>query len=270
MESPTLAELQQSLSTRILDANVQGSSVPRFDDGLEHHLAAPDAADLSSRLGVYTTGYPARIREAVSEAFPAIAIIVGDGSLGAMLERYRPHVATGWCNLNSIGERLPTFLETDRLSEELPFLPDLAQLEWRVFESFHASIGEPADLGFASDWELSDWERARIRFQPGVAIVSSAWPIHDLRAARECERSAIEIELVGRPQSVWVYRQGFEVVTEPLDEFEALATHGLVAGRTLGDVMGQLESAGADAGSVLELFSRFAALGVIEGCDREP
>ncbi len=62
---------------------------------------------------------------------------------------------------------------------------------------------------------------------------------------------------------MWVYRQGFEVVTELLDEVEAGIAQGLLEGRTLGDVMRQMEAEGAEAGSVLGLFARFATLGLV-------
>ncbi len=254
MASPTLAELQQGLATLILDGR---------DVGVERWVSVPTGVDIPVRLGVYTGGYPVRLREALIEAFPAVTKILGESSLASMVARYRPQVPRGWCNLNFVGRALPNFLLSDRLAEELPFLPDLARLEWCVVECFHARVGEPFDLATAASWELDDWARARIAFQPGVSLVSSPWPIHELRAARERERSEIDVDLVGRPQSVWVYRQGFEVVTELLDEVEAGIAQGLREGRTLGDVMRQMEAESADAGSVLDLFGRFATLGLV-------
>lgn len=267
MTSPTLAELQQGLAALVLNRQVLDA---RLSDGheidIERLVSVPTGVDIGTRLGVYTGGYPARIREALIQAFPAVAKILGDAALASLLERYRPQIPTGWCNLNSVGRALPDFLRSDRLAEELPFLPDLARLEWSVFECFHARVGNPIDLSFAAGWELDDWAGARIGFQPGVALVTSPWPIHSLREARRSERSQIDIDLVEHPQSVWVYRQRFEVVTEILDEIDARAAHALLEGRPLGEVMGQMESAGADAGGTLELFSRFAALGLIRTC----
>ena len=260
MASPTFAELQQGLATLVLDGH---------DVGLERWVAVPTGVDVSTRLGVYRDGYPARLREALLEAFPAVAKILGDGSLASMVVRYRPQVPIGWCNLNFVGRALPNFLLSDRLAEDLPFLPDLARLEWCVVECFHARIGEPFDLATTASWELDDWAKARIAFQPGVALVPSPWPIHELRAARERERPEIDVDLVGRPQSVWIYRHGFEVVTELLDEVEAGIAQKLFEGRTLGDVMRQIEAEGADADSVLDFFARFATLGLVAACHRE-
>lgn len=264
MTSPTLAELQRGLAALVLDRPVPG------EDGVdvESFVSVPTGVDVGTRLGVYAGGYPARIREALLESFPAVAKILGDGSLASLLERYRPQIPTGWRNLNSVGQTLPSFLISDPLSEELPFLPDLARLEWSVFECFHARLGPPIDLAITANWDLDGWASACIGFQPGVALVQSRWPIHSLREARERDRSEIDVDLVGHPQSVWLYRQGFEVVTELLDEADAGAAHGLLRGEPLGDVMDQMKSAGVDAESVLALFSRFASLGLIQTCQR--
>jgi hypothetical protein len=257
MASPTLAELQYGLAALILD---------RRDVGIEPWVVVPTGVEVATRVAVYTDGYAARIQEALLETFPAVAKILGDGSLASLVDRYREHIPTGWCNLNFIGRALPDFLASDQLSQALPFLPDLARLEWHVVECFHARVDEPFDLAAAATWDLDEWAGARIRFQPGVALVTSPWPIHELRAAREGERSEIDIDLVARPQSVWIYRRGFEVVTEALDEVETGISEALLEGRTIGDVMSAVAARGADAGSVLGLFSRFATLGLIAEC----
>jgi hypothetical protein len=262
LTAPNLAELQRSLASQVLEGSGE------HDEGLVRAVEVPPGVDVGARLAVYTGGYAARIRESVLEAYPAISKILGVGSMASLLERYRPRVPNGWCNLNFVGRALPDFLDSDPIADELPFLPDLARLEWCVFECFHARLEEPIDLAFAADWDLDDWASARIGFQPGVALVSSAWPIHALRAAREGERSEIDVALLGRPQSVWIFRQGFEVVTEPLDDVEAQAAGDLLEGRLLGEVMSEMEAAGTDPGAVLGLFSRMSALGLITACHR--
>jgi len=83
MTSPTLAELQRSLTARVLDRQV----TDRPDVAIENFVSVPAGVDVSTRLGVYTGGYPARIAEALIEAFPAVAKILGDGSLASLVER---------------------------------------------------------------------------------------------------------------------------------------------------------------------------------------
>jgi len=256
--SRSLAELQRSLAQHILGAG--------DEPGLERLAVVPAGANLGARLAVYTDGYPARMQESLRETYPAIAKILGDGSFDGLADRYVEWAPAGWCNLNNVGVRLPDFLGEDPLTTDLPFLPDLARLEWAVIECFNAALQEPFDIASCGDWGLDDWAEARIGFQPGTAIVGSEWPIRRLREARHLERHEIDVDLVDRPESVLIHRDGFDVSTRTVDPSEALSLVRLGEGATLGEVMAELADAGASADAVVALFAGWAQLGLVISC----
>jgi hypothetical protein len=99
-----------------------------------------------------------------------------------------------------------------------------------------------------------------------MALVRSAWPLHELRESRHLDRSAIDIDLVDRPDRVLVYRAGLEVVAESVDEHEADAIERLRAGQRLGEVTAALDAAGAEADAVAGLFARWTSLGLVASC----
>ena len=77
---PSLRELQRALSAHI----VAGDGPP-----LDAWIRVPAGADSAARIAVYTDGYPARVTEALRETYPALANILGDGSLAGLSDRYR-------------------------------------------------------------------------------------------------------------------------------------------------------------------------------------
>ncbi len=254
---PSLAELQGAVAARIL-----GRDAP----GVEDWVRVPDGVDVATRLAVYTQGYAARVSEALREAFPAVAYILGGASFASLAARYAREVPAGLRNLNHVGAALPAFLADDRLSRDLPFLSDLARLEWAVVECFHGELREPFDVASCSAWDMDDWANARVALQASTAIVRSAWPLRELRDARNSERSAIDVDLVERPDCVLVYRSGFEVVTESIGETEASALVCLRAGQRLGEVAAALDRSGAESDVVSGLFRRCVALGLVVSC----
>lgn len=256
--SPSLAELQRGVSARIL-----GRDAPAVDRWIE----VPAGADAALRLAVYTEGYRARVMEALREAYPAAANILGEGSFAALACRYAEQIPAALRNLNSVGAALPAFLSSDRLARDLPFLPDLARLEWAVLECFHSELADPFDASRCVGWSDDEWAGARVGLQPGMALLRSAWPLRELRESRHLDRSAIDIDLVNRPDRVLVYRAGFEVVAESVDEREADAIERLRAGQRLGEVTAALDEAGAEAGAVAGLFARWTSLGLLVSCD---
>jgi hypothetical protein len=255
--SPSLAELERALAARILGGT---------DPAVERWVRVPAGADAGARLAVHTAGYPARVTESLREAFPATALILGDGSFASLGERYAAQLPAELRNLNDAGAALSAFLRSDPLGDRLPFLPDLARLEWAVVECFHSELTEPFDASVCAGWGMDDWAEARVEFQPGMALVRSAWPIRELREARHRERSAIDVDLTDRPDRVLVSRRGFEVAVETVEAIEALAIERLLAGDRLGEVTAHLAAAGAEVDAVAHLFGRWASLGLVAAC----
>jgi len=260
--APTLQNMQRRMAALLAPANV--STLPEGED-LEL-FTRPVRGTIADRLHVYGGGYPARVQEALAETYPAVVHVVGDGAFAALVRRYVADVTLHSYNLNDAGAQLPQWLANDALATHLPFLADLARLEWQVARAFHAYEHASLDLGGFANWRIADWERAVLRFQPSVAVVTSPWPIREIWESRETPTEAIDIDLSNRPDRVLVRRSGYAVLCESVDEAEADLLTALLAGRTLGDVMATLTTRGGHPGSVSTRFARWVALGMLTDC----
>ena len=261
---PALLELQRSLAARVLPPKAS-EPAPGADLALEDWLRLPEFVQAADRLAVYVNGYPARVREALSDAFPAVEHVVGERRFAELARRYVERGLPSY-NLNHAGAGLPEHVAGDPLAGDYPFLPDLARLEWGITCSFHAHTEPPLDPAPLAQWSLSDWERAVLRFQPWVAVVSSAWPILQIWHARETPVEEIDIDLRDHPEHVLIHRAGLTVHAEPVSPQEAQALAALLDGRRLGEVIDDLVSAGQQAEQVFEWFRRWMGIGLVAGC----
>ncbi|MCH7600861.1 MAG: putative DNA-binding domain-containing protein [Myxococcales bacterium] len=258
MTSPSLAELQSAITARILE-----NDDPSL---LDEWVLVPRGADPSLRFAIHREGYPARISSSLAEAFPAVANILGDGSLAKLTDRFIDSGLPAEQNLNRIGRELPVFLASDPLTRNVPFLPDLAALEWAIFECFHSETGRDFDPATVGTLSLADWARTRIAFRPGTAVVTSAWPIRKLWMTRDLDRSEIDVDLSDRPEQALVYRVGFTVETQPLDLLEAHTLERLLDGVHLGEVMTDLSEWGVEPDRVTSFFASWLSLGLVSAC----
>lgn len=265
MTQPSLRDVQQWMKARIRP------------DGVARR--APSAAALNpqrgvpgiERLGVYAEGYVVRTREALAEVYEAIAHILGPTAFTELALAYaRQHPSHDY-NLSFVGRHLPEFLTTAPLTAQLPFLPDLAKLEWAICQAFHAAVQPPVSAQRLAALSLEDWDRARLVFQPAVGRVASTWPILDLWQARTRPTHEVDIPLVDRPQRVLVFRQGLTVRCELLDTWEDAVVEGLLAGRTLGHVCGEIAERAGDAALPMGAWcSRWMERGLLSGCEVAP
>lgn len=247
MPEPSLRELQRWMKSKILPPERADAAVPEVD-------LNPQAGDPGTeRLSVYSGGYLARMEEGLEESYPAVRRVAGRRGFHALAHDYAAGHPSRDYNLSLVGKDLPVFLEGYSLTKELPFLPDLARLEWAVAEAFHAFDQPPLDPAHLSAIPPEEWERIRLVFQPSLRMVSSAWPILDIWEARDKPVSEVKINLVGRPQRVRVCRQAFQVHCELLDELQEAALRALLSGKSLGEL----------PELVPDWFSRWAASGLV-------
>ena len=232
------------------------------DSTVEEWLCVPAPQRAVDRLRIYRDGYPARIADAVTEAYPAIARLLGEEEFGALAHRYAASVPLTSYNLNDAGAPMAEFLRGDPVASEWPFLPDLAALEWRVALAFHAAERSPLDPRTLA-WSMEEWAGAVLHFQPSVAVVSSPWPILVLWAAEEAPDRLKNLDVHRRPNDIIIRRVGLVVRCEPVSPPEALALRLLLEGHCLAETTARLEAVNDDPDAVMAWFSRWASAGMI-------
>ncbi len=261
MSEPSLLEVQRWMKAKILPTERTGASLGEVP--LNPQGGAPGA----ERLSVYSGGYLARIEEALEEAYPAVRHVTGRLGFGGIARSYAARHGSINFDLSKAGRHLPEFLKDYSLTQELPFLPDLARLEWKVAEAFHSFDQPPAGFAQLAAVPAEQWEGVRIRFQPSVSVVSSAWPVLDIWEAREKPVQEIRIQLEGRPQKALVYRKQWEVRGEVIDDPQAAALEALMSGKTLGQFSDQLAQEGEGEPMLGAWFTHWGSEGLIAGFD---
>ena len=258
MTAPTLQEVQRWMRARIRPAAIP--KTPAADSILNPQRGTPGI----DRLAVYANGYLARAQEALQEVYETIAQVLGDDAFRELASAYALAQPSHEYNLSFFGRHLPEFLRASPLTAQLPFLPDLARLEWQVCQAFHAAEQPPIDRTTLASLVTADGERVRLVFQPSVGVVSSAWPIADLWQARQQPRTAINIGVTDRPQSVLVSKREQHVRCELVEAPAARLLTGLLQGRTLGEVSAELaHESWASGAPIGEWFSGWIRAGLV-------
>ncbi len=131
---PALREIQQAFLNDIY-ANSQ-TSAPYLSR--ERNFA--------DRLHIYSNNAFLGLRDVLANVYPVIVKIVGDDFFTAMarhyLEAHRQHSG----NRNTFGAALPQFLNAYEPAASLPYLVDVAGIEWAYFQAAFADDAQPLDF----------------------------------------------------------------------------------------------------------------------------
>jgi len=205
---------------------------PRADAQREAAFRRPRRGSVADRWHVYAHGYVARIVEAMRLEYAATRRILGEEAFADLVERYVAVFPPRAYDLAHAGDRLPVFLELDRLSIELPFLADLAKLERAIAAAFVAADGEPLSWAGLAAREPDEVAALRLGLLPGATVLRSPWPLNALWACRfQEDDDAVSVPVEGQPSRVLVYRREGHVRVQPVSELEA----ALVEAASCGD-----------------------------------
>ncbi len=204
-------------------------------------LVRPDGLPAGRRFDVYRNNVVVALIEALGEAFPVVRTLVGDEFFEAMAGVYvRAHPPSS-PRMMFYGDGFAPFLESFPPAAGLPYLPDVARLEYARRLAYHAADDPVADPSALGGLDAPALMEARLPLRAACRILRSAHPVHAIWRFNATDdkspvRPAAEDVLVSRPEE--------SVLVQLLPPGAAAFLLALQAGEPLGRAA---ERAAADA-----------------------
>jgi hypothetical protein len=176
-DMPTLRETQDLFREALL-----GEPAPKLVD-----LVESDGLDPRARLAVYRHHVFTTLTATLEAAFPVVCQLVDRRFFAYVADAFiRQHPPANPC-LDEYGSAFPGFLGAFEACAGLPYLPDVARLEWAVHLAAQAPDVAPLDPALLGS--VAPAEMARLRFtpRPGLAYLVSAWPVDRIWRAHQGE-----------------------------------------------------------------------------------
>ena len=202
-----------------------------FDPATEPDIAAHLTAS-PERFALYRGNLTTTWGKVLASAYPVIRQLVGDEFFTALARAYgRAHPSQS-PDLNHFGATLATFLDTFEHTIGLPYLPDMARLEWQLHRAHyapHASAVSAADLAQTTP---DEFENARFRLHPAASLFASRLAVVPLWQAHAPD--GIFPDDLQQPSFAVVARPVFKTELASLSPAAHAALHALEHGATMG------------------------------------
>ena len=221
--------------------------------------------EVPGRLAIYRRNVLATLVDSLAAAYPVVRRLVGDAFFAEAAARHARLAPSRSANLHDFGEGFADFLAGYPPAAGLPYLADVARLEWAVHACFHAEDKAALDVTRLAD--VAEPERLRFELHPAVRLVASSHPVAAIHAANGPGRDGTP-ETAEGPDWLLVRRAGIEVRIEqlPRDEWHFLERLG--RGEPLGLAC---EAFGGQAHDALaHALRRHALAGLYAGCAPAP
>ncbi len=206
-------------------------------------------------LRVYRANAHATAARALAAVFPTVAALLGDETFNAVAARHWQLHPPERGDLAQFGADFASALAEDPQLFDVPYLADVARLDWAVH---HCAMAADAPATIAGLALLADTDPAELRLTlwPGLRLLSSAWPVgsiwraHQPPAEAQSGLTTPDKLVVARQalaaqqaETALIWRSGWRPQVQMLGDDDARFTKALLDGDALAMA---LDIAGAD------------------------
>lgn len=192
-----------------------------------------DAAE-NGRFEIYRNNVVAGLVRALATRFPATERLVGGAFFAAMAQAFIRRHPPQSPLLMTYGETFPAFLHGYPPAKDLPYLPDVAQLEVARGQAYHAADAEAVSASVFAAVPAERIGDMRLRLHPSAIVLRSAHPVVTIWAAQQQEAAPPPVG-PWRAEDALVHRSGDSVAVERLVPGEAAFLLALHQGECLAD-----------------------------------
>ncbi|MGH8709118.1 MAG: HvfC/BufC family peptide modification chaperone, partial [Burkholderiales bacterium] len=158
-------------------------------------LALLDPAVTDEGLRVYRANVFGNWSAALGGAYPIMRVIVGTQFFERLAHDYSQVSPSTSGDLHEYGAQLAPFLDDYAHTRDLPYLPDVARLEWLVHRAYYVADAPPFDRSRPTEARLA----------PECALLESAWPLQRIWAAHQEGGEPASVDLGAGPDRVLVH-----------------------------------------------------------------
>jgi hypothetical protein len=194
--------------------------LPELQSGFGRALREPGAPlppiranglDTARRMQVYRHNHEIALSSALRAAYPVTERLVGEDFFANAAAAYVRQNSSHGGNIQDYGGSFPVFLATYAPAASLPYLGDVAALEWRRLQTAVAPPHTPMDLKALAAIPTDDLPDLYFHHQPAVCAFESRFPVLSIwQFCQEAEpQGGLDLDL--GPQCVLFSRPALDV-----------------------------------------------------------
>jgi len=201
----------------------------------------------AQHLQVYRNNVVESLTGALRAVYPVVDKLVGDGffryAAHEYLRAHRPRSG----NLHDYGDAFANFLAGFTPAAALPYLPDVALLEWAWHQAFHAADAPVFDLARLGALPAEQHATLRFVLHPSARLLTSNYPIVRIfEINQEGYEGDTCVDLAEGGVQALVIRRALTVTVEPLAAGEAALLTVLAGQQTLNAAVDAAQAAQPD------------------------
>lgn len=207
------------------------------------------------RIAVHRNTYFGSLTEALAAAYPVTEKLTGAAFFALAARAFIDANPPAKPDLAAYGGDFGDFLDAFPPASSVPYLGDVARLEWARVEATFAAEADPLDAAALAQVPPDQVAGLVFTFHPSARLVRCRWAAHSIWLAHRSDPPAPADPAAGA-ETVLLVRPADRMLAERLGQGEAALIAALMTGESLGDAAAAALTAAPD----LELSAALARL----------
>ena len=215
-------------------------------------LAGDDNGDRDERIAIYRNSVRANYRKALGATYRVVSLLVGEPFFHAAADAYVHATASTGGDLNVYGGSFGEFLATYPHAQDLPYLPDVARLEWAIDGAGRAADADSSPEAIVDALAKIPAERITalgFALDPSCRLLRSPYPVLRIWQVHQPDFAGDMVVAFDAPADhLRVCREGGVVVVERVTPGDFALLQSLADGGDLATALDAAVAAEADFG----------------------
>jgi hypothetical protein len=227
---PGLRELQRGFARSLITG---------ADAALESALESDAVLAAGERLAIYRNTFTGTLVNALRITYPVVEKLVGAEFFEAAARRFIAQEVPRSGYLNDYGDGFAEFLAGFAPAASLPYLADVARLEWAFAGAASAEDAPALDAAALAQRRPEELELLRLVPHPSLRVIDLSWPVDAvwqmITAGQEDALSTVRME--AHPIALLLHRGPNGVILHRLAPGERALADRLISGAPLGEAL---------------------------------
>lgn len=195
---------------------------------------APQAVADPRRFAVYRNNVFVGLIDAIAATYPAVLALVGEEFFRAAAREFVMQHPPESPILIAHGGLFPEWIEAFPPAASVPYLGDVARLEWAWNRGYNAADADPMDAAKLTDLPPEQIVASCVTLHPSFATVASPYPVVSLWAQATRRVEPVELDL-SKPENALIVRPHEVVDVRAISPVMMAFLQALAGGATIGE-----------------------------------
>ncbi|MGB5593390.1 MAG: DNA-binding domain-containing protein, partial [Crocosphaera sp.] len=184
-------------------------------------IKAPNNLESKDSIIIYQNSIDAQLIKTLKAIYPVCLKLVGENFFNYTAGKYIKKYPSTSPDLGKYGKEFSAFLAAFEPIKQLPYLPDVARLEWSYHRVFHGKQESNLDITKLAKIPPEAWKKLIFDLPENHVLIESSYPIHRIWEVNQPEYEGDDtIHLDDNKIYIFLRRKDYQIYLELPNEQE--------------------------------------------------